>query len=120
MAAAFARAAHTVDRKVLTRMGEILKTAQIDLKAESAALALRDAWMTKRIGISATEQYLKTEAAIRAFAERRPIKTLQQPGGELFLIPKLPSSLRYDTSKKCKKGGPQVRQHEDTHARTEA
>lgn len=95
MAAAFARALPTVGAKTLERMGEILKTGQIGAEADRAALVLRDAWLSGNIGTNATDQYFKTEGAIRAFFERRPIKKLQRPEAELFEIKPLPFARRY-------------------------
>lgn len=93
--AAFARAYYSVNRDVLLRMGAIMKTAQIEFEADRAALVLRDAWLAGRLGSTRSEQYMKTEAAIRAFVERRPIKHLQLPDSELFSIPRLPTDAKY-------------------------
>jgi hypothetical protein len=95
MAAAFARALPTVGAMTLTRMGEIMKTGQISVEADRAAFVLRDVWLSGNLGKNATEQYAKTEGAIRAFHERRPIKKLQKPESELFEIKKLPFDKRY-------------------------
>lgn len=99
VAAPFARAYYTEDRAALERMGQIIKTGVIEHTADRAAIALRDAWLTRRLGTSDTERYQKAEAAIRAFLERRPIKNLQRAESELFAIPKLPGNLKYETQK---------------------
>lgn len=95
MAAAFARAYPHVGPEMLARFGEVLKSGQITVEADRAAFVLRDAWLTSRLGKSATEQYLKTEAAIRAFADRRPVRKLQKPDAELYEIKKLPTDKRF-------------------------
>lgn len=95
MAAAFARAFYVVGAATLVKMGNILKTGQKDAEADHAAVALRDAWLTSRMGASRIEQYLKTEAAIRAFSDRRGIRKLQRADDELFPIKKLPFELRF-------------------------
>lgn len=95
MTTAFARAHYNVDATVLTRMGEALRTGVVAAASDRSALVLRDAWLTKRLGPQPSEQYAKTEAAIRAFAERRPITKLQAAESELFPIPKLPMAMRY-------------------------
>lgn len=99
MASAFARAAFAINPAVLERMSIVLGGGLTDDKKETAAIALRDAWLSKRIGTLVTEQYLKTEAAIRAFADRRPLRNLQRPEAELWEIPPLPRALRYDAKR---------------------
>lgn len=96
MTVAFARAWFSCDHAALIRMGEALRTGVVAANTDKAALALRDAWITRRIGTLATEQYAKTEAAIRAFVERRAINKLQGAESELFPIPKLPIAIRYE------------------------
>jgi hypothetical protein len=97
MAAAFARAWYTEsNREQLERMGVAMRSGVIDHNADRAALVLRDAMLTKRLGVLASEQYAKTEAAIRAFCERRAITKLQAAESELFPIPKLPVAMRYE------------------------
>ena len=94
--AAFARAYYSVNKDVLARMGEVVKTGQYGVEADRAAFVLREAWLLKRMGATQGEPYFKTEAAIRAFVERRPIKKLQVTEGEIFDIPKLPKEKRYE------------------------
>jgi len=96
MAAAFARAWFSCDRTALSRFGEIIRTGQYQFEADRAAFTLRDAWLSGRLGTVASEQYLKTEGAIRAFCERRGTRTLQQPHDEVFpTIPALPKDKKY-------------------------
>lgn len=95
MAGAFAAAYYHVDPEQLSRMGEIIKNGQMEYEADRAAFTLRDAWLSGRIGKSASEQYSKTECAIRAFSDRRPIKHLQRGERVVFEAPKLPVALRY-------------------------
>lgn len=95
MAGAFAAAYWDVGEEVLSRIAEVLRTGTTAFDADRAAIALRDAWLMKRLGVGMTEQYYKTEGAIRAFKERRPIKNLQRVESEVFSIPKLPNTLRY-------------------------
>jgi hypothetical protein len=94
-AVAFARASYTQDKTMLIRMAEILRTGIISVDADKAALALRDAWLTKRLGVNSLEQYYKASSAIRAFLQRRPIRTLQRVESDLYEVPKLPPELRF-------------------------
>lgn len=95
MAAAFARAYYGVDKEeMLESMAEVIKTGQLASIADRAALTLRDAWMTGRLG-ARKDQYFKTCAAIRAFVDRRPIKTLQRAEMEVWPIQPLPTDIKY-------------------------
>lgn len=98
MTAAIARAYSSVGAERLTRFAEILKTGQVSVEADRAAFVLRDAWLANRLGASKVEQYLKTEGAIRAFVERRAVRTLQKPAAELFKIKALPQAIRYEAT----------------------
>lgn len=100
MAAPFAAAYYHVERDMLTRFGAILQTGQFEVEADRAAFTLREAWLSGRIGTGRSEPYFKTEAAIKAFIERRPIKTLQRPEAIYFIPPKLPQNLRLDAAPK--------------------
>jgi hypothetical protein len=95
MTAAIARAYYSMEREALDRFVTILRTGQREFDADSAAAVLRDAWLADRLG-GPTEQNLKTQGALRAFDQRRPIRTLQRPEKDAFVIPKLPKELRYD------------------------
>lgn len=64
-----------------------------------------------RIG-SPNETYLKTQGAIRAFAQRRAIRTLQKPEGDCFEIPKLPKSLQYENVKGSNDSATRIRKRE--------
>lgn len=98
MAAAIARAYYTVQEELLNRFGEILKTGQIAHEADRAAFTLREAWLQGRLGATTSDKYFKTEAALRAFSERRGIRTLQRPESELFAVDKLPRALEFKTA----------------------
>lgn len=95
MAAALARAWYNMDQPLLDRFAAILHSGQREYEADNAAVALRDAWLAGRMGTPA-DQYLKTQGALRAFKDRRGIKTLQRPEGDVFPIPKLPKDVKYD------------------------
>jgi hypothetical protein len=95
VASVFGRAWYTQDRAALWRMAEILKSGCIEREADRAAISLRDAWITKRLGTTDSDRYNKTQAAIRAFMERRPIRNLQAAELELFAVPPLPPALRF-------------------------
>lgn len=96
MCAAFAAAWYSSDEATLLRMAVALNTGVRDAPRDNAAIALRDAWLTGRLGgPNSSEQYLKTEGAIRAFIEGRPIRNVQMPEKEIFVIPKLPKDIAY-------------------------
>lgn len=95
VATPFARAWYSENHDRLEQMAAILKSGIIEHQADRAAIALRDAWLTKRLGRTETEQYQKASAAIRAFCERRGIRNLQRAESELWSIPKLPAALTY-------------------------
>jgi len=96
MTAALARAFYGMERPLFDRFVQTLKTGQVEVKADMAATVLRDAWLTGRVGkAQSSEAYFKMTAALRAFNERRHIKTLQRAEGEVFKLPKLPASLNY-------------------------
>jgi hypothetical protein len=116
MAAVFARAYYGKDVALLSGFAAILKTGVTSFEADRAALTLRDAWLSKRLGDTPTEQYLKTEAAVRAFIERRPIKKLQAAEKELFPIQKLPSNLKYDVIQTSPRTRPQQHKEHPPHA----
>lgn len=98
MTAAIARAYYSMEKADLDRFVETLRTGQASIKADMAAVVLRDAWLTRRLGHSqSSEAYFKTSAALRAFNERRQIKTLQRAEDEVFKLPKLPANLHYKT-----------------------
>lgn len=96
MTAAIARAFPIVGAETLDRFCGILKEGVVQFDADRAALTLRDAWLQGRLG-NYTEAYLKTEAAIRAFHQRRATKHLQKPADELFKIKPLPQNLRFES-----------------------
>jgi hypothetical protein len=95
MCAAIARAWYSMDGETLDRFIDTLTTGQRAFEADNAAVVLRDAWLAGRLG-SMTDQYLKTQGALRAFKERRGIRTLQRPDKDLFVIPKLPRDERFE------------------------
>lgn len=97
MAAAFGRAYYSENEKSLRDMLEIVKSGQKRSEADAAAFVLREAWTLGRLG-SRNMQYFKTSAAIRAFTERRRIKTLQSAETEIWQLDKLPPELQYRTS----------------------
>jgi len=107
MTAAFARAFYNMHRDELARFAMILREGQVEVKADKAAFTLRDAWFSDRLGKGRSEQYFKTCAALRAFKERREIKTLQRTEEEVFKIPALPKALVYKTIQhnRAKKNG---------------
>lgn len=111
MAAALARASYCIKDDVLRRFMEILKTGQFTVDADRAAFVLREAWLSGRLGRTRAEQYFKTEGALRAFNDRRAIKTLQQPEAECFEIPALPRALRFNVKdvRRSKRAGVEVR-----------
>jgi len=96
MTGALARAYYGMERTVLDRFVDILRSGQRNYDADSAASVLRDAWLAGRLGGPA-DQNLKTQGALRAFDQRRAIRTLQRPDKDVFVLPKLPKELRYDS-----------------------
>ena len=92
--AAIARAYYAVPREQLLRFIEVLKDGQKKYEADSAAVLLRDNIIGHTM-VTRTEIYFKSLAAIRAFAERRPIKKLQAAESDIWAIPALPRELRY-------------------------
>ena len=112
MTAAIARAFYGMERPMLDKFILTLKTGQAEAKADMAAVVLRDAWLTGRVGkAQSSEAYFKTTAALRAFSERRQIKTLQRAEGEAFKLPKLPAALNYKSANGAEhpKAGPKAR-----------
>jgi len=112
MTAALARAFYDMERPLLDRFINTLKTGQAENKADMAAVVLRDAWLTGRVGkAQSSEAYFKMTAALRAFKERRSIKTLQRAEGEAFKLPKLPAALNYKSMNGAEhpKAGPKAR-----------
>lgn len=96
MTTAIARAYYGVEQEnILLRMFDIVLTGQKIVEADSAATLFRDVWITGRLG-GPSDSYFKTCAAIRAFVERRNIKTLQRAEIEVWSLPKLPSGLTYN------------------------
>jgi hypothetical protein len=103
MAAPFAAAYYHVDHELLSRFGAVLQSGQYEVEADRAAHTLRDAWLAGRLGKSVSDQYFKTEAAIRAFVGRRPIRTLQRGETVYFAPPKLPVALRLQMGNESRK-----------------
>lgn len=99
MTAAVARAYYELELKTLDRFAEILKTGQKEYEVENAAVVFRDAWLAGRLGLP-SEQYYKMQGALRAFNERRAIRTLQKPESDIFQISRLPKELRYEPRSK--------------------
>ncbi len=103
MTTAMARAYYSEEPEQLERFAKVVATGQKEFDSDRAAVTLRDTVLTKRMGTLETEQYFKTEAAIRAFIERRPISKLQAVDAEIFPVPKLPMKMRYrQTNTKAK------------------
>jgi hypothetical protein len=99
LTAAIARAYYgTENEKLLSRMFEVVQSGQKQADADNAAVVLRDAWLTGRLG-NETEAYFKMCAAIRAFMDRRAIRTLQRAESEVWTLPKLPASLQFTLKK---------------------
>lgn len=100
---------HFEDRGRLERMLEVIRNGVAINESESAAIALRDAWLSGRLGTNASDQYFKTESAIRSFMEARSMRNLQRVTAELFLVAKLPAKLVYRVEKaqgRWKEGAP--------------
>jgi hypothetical protein len=93
--AGIAKAFYEVDKELLDRFFETLRTGQLQFETDSAATVFRDAMLSGRLGGPA-DQHFKIQGAIRAFSERRSIKTLQRPEQDCFNAPKLPKELRYE------------------------
>jgi len=117
MCCAFVRAWYgTDDEAALRSMLDIMRTGQLNSNADKAATVLRDVWLSGRIG-GRVDQYFKTCAAIRAFIDRRAIKTLQRAEIEVWKLPKLPSELQYATTSggNSPRSGPAVRERVYAH-----
>lgn len=85
---ALARAWYYIDPPVLTRFAEVLTTAQAQNPGESAAIMLGryvDSHVNEMNGGQMRMALARhAEAAIRAFADHRPIKSLRAVSKELF------------------------------------
>jgi hypothetical protein len=82
------------DRMLLRRFFDVAHTGQRGYDADSGATVFREAWIAGRL-VGRRDQYFKMCAAIRAFVDRRPIRTLQSAEIEVWALPKMPNDLRF-------------------------
>jgi hypothetical protein len=87
--AVIGRAFYTQDHTVLKAFANVLFSGEIHGKGETAAILLRDALLTTKDGsaIRSDVAYLKTEAALRAYIDGRPLQRLAPATEELFPLP---------------------------------
>jgi hypothetical protein len=89
--APIARAWYTADRERLRQFRDQLSTGMIAGEADSAIAILRNAFIASRASPRNREgrwiAYAKTESALKAFLDHRPLKLLREASAELFPIP---------------------------------